>query len=41
MVIRYQDLFNFLNDIRLENDGKYIEYQTGRKDFVLGRMLED
>ena len=40
-VIEYADLINFLNSIRINVDDKYIEYETWRKDRVLGRMLED
>lgn len=40
-IMNYSDLLWFLNNIALEQDGKIIEYQTGRKDFILGRMLED
>lgn len=41
-VIRYQDLFSFLNWIRLDiNDDHYLEYEAWRKDFILWRMLED
>lgn len=41
LVLKYSDLLNFLNNIRLESNWKYIEYQTWRKDFILWRMLED
>lgn len=37
----YSDLMWFLNSIQLNIDGNIVEYQTGRKDFILGRMLED
>ncbi len=40
-VLDYSDLLTFLNSIRIEKDGDFLEYQTGRKDFILGRMLED
>lgn len=41
-LIDYPDLLNLLNGISIPLEGeKYIEYQTGRKDFILGRMLED
>ena len=40
-ILEYSKLLNFLNWIRLENENAYIEYQTWRKDFILGRMLED
>ncbi|MDD3793659.1 MAG: transglycosylase domain-containing protein [Candidatus Gracilibacteria bacterium] len=41
IVLKYSDLLTFLNNIRLETEQSFIEYQTGRKDFILGRMLED
>ncbi|MFA5917708.1 MAG: penicillin-binding protein [Candidatus Gracilibacteria bacterium] len=37
----FSKLLEFLNSIQIKNDGKIIEYQTGRKDFILQRMLED
>ncbi len=37
----YSELMSFLNSIQLEIDWNIIEYQTGRKDFILWRMLED
>ncbi|MCP4523003.1 MAG: penicillin-binding protein [Candidatus Gracilibacteria bacterium] len=37
----YSELLNMLNAIQIKKDGNIIEYQTGRKDFILGRMLED
>lgn len=37
----YSELMAFLNAIQLNVDGNIVEYQTGRKDFILGRMLED
>ncbi|MDP2091228.1 MAG: transglycosylase domain-containing protein [Candidatus Gracilibacteria bacterium] len=40
-VIAYSELITFLNSIKIKVDNKYIEYETGRKDRVLGRMLED
>jgi len=40
-IMNYSDLLGFLNNIALEENGKVLEYQTGRKDFILGRMLED
>jgi len=40
-VLNYSDLLSFLNSIRLQEGDDFIEYQTGRKDFILGRMLED
>ncbi|MDD2907214.1 MAG: transglycosylase domain-containing protein [Candidatus Gracilibacteria bacterium] len=41
LVLKYSDLLNLLNNIRLKNNNNIVEYQTGRKDFILGRMLED
>ncbi len=40
-IINYSDLLSFLNNIILEENGKQLEYQTWRKDFILWRMLED
>jgi len=40
-VIEYSKLLNFLNAIKIEQGDSFIEYQTWRKDFILGRMLED
>lgn len=40
-VIDYSDLLSLLNSIKIEKDETVIEYQTWRKDFILGRMLED
>lgn len=40
-VLDYSDLLMFLNSVQLKQDNQYLEYQTGRKDFILGRMLED
>lgn len=40
-VLWYSDLLNFLNSIKIDTGEYYIEYQTGRKDFILQRMLED
>lgn len=40
-VVEYSDLLGFLNAIKIEHNDQYIEYQTGRKDFILWRMLED
>lgn len=39
--LNYSELLSFLNAIRIEKNNTIIEYQTGRKDFILGRMLED
>ena len=39
--IAYSELLTFLNGIKIEWENENIEYQTGRKDFILGRMLED
>lgn len=41
LIMNYSGLLGFLNSIRLENEWSQIEYQTGRKDFILWRMLED
>lgn len=41
LIMNYSDLLGFLNSVRLEDEWNQIEYQTGRKDFILGRMLED
>ncbi|MCD5374989.1 transglycosylase domain-containing protein [Candidatus Gracilibacteria bacterium] len=40
-VIDYSEFLTLLNSIKIINDDVTIEYQTGRKDFILGRMLED
>ena len=40
-ILNYSDLLRFLNSIRIWSTDAYIEYQTGRKDFILWRMLED
>jgi membrane peptidoglycan carboxypeptidase len=40
-VIEYSDLLSFLNSIKIQEWSNFIEYQTWRKDEVLGRMLED
>lgn len=41
-VLSYSELLPFLNGIKISLDETNIlEYQTGRKDFILGRMLED
>jgi len=41
-VIDYSDMLVLLNGIKINyGEEDYIEYQTGRKDFILGRMLED
>lgn len=40
-VIEYSDLLSILNSIKISSGANNIEYQTGRKDFILGRMLED
>ncbi len=52
-LLDYSELLSFLNAIRIDESnlrgidlpeeirGHSIEYDTGRKDFVLGRMLED
>ncbi|MDD5770190.1 MAG: transglycosylase domain-containing protein, partial [Candidatus Gracilibacteria bacterium] len=40
-IIKYPDLLAFLNNIKINDGDISLEYQTGRKDFILGRMLED
>ena len=40
-VVEYSKLLSFLNGIKIAKDEQFIEYQTGRKDFILWRMLED
>jgi len=40
-VIDYAEFLTLLNSIKIESGDKFVEYQTGRKDFILGRMLED
>ncbi|NDK09838.1 penicillin-binding protein [Candidatus Gracilibacteria bacterium] len=40
-VISYTDFLTLLNNIKIEVGDKNVEYQIGRKDFILGRMLED
>lgn len=40
-VIDYSELLVLLNSIKISDEENTIEYQTGRKDFILGRMLED
>ena len=37
----YDKLLNFLNAIKISEWENNIEYQTWRKDYILGRMLED
>lgn len=39
--INYSDLLTLLNNIRVPVWDNYIEYETGRKDFILQRMFED
>ena len=39
--MQYSDLLWLLNNIRVLVGNNYIEYQTGRKDFILWRMFED
>lgn len=41
VMIQYEDLLSFLNNIRITSWENTLEYQTGRKDFILWRMLED
>jgi len=43
-VIDYSSLLTLLNAIKIpdsSDEDRILEYQTGRKDFILGRMLED
>jgi len=41
-VIDYSDLLILLNGIKIwYEEENFVEYQTWRKDFILGRMLED
>ena len=37
----FEDLLGFLNSIRIKDWDYFMEYQTWRKDYILGRMLED
>lgn len=41
LVIEYSKLLNLLNTLKIDQETMSIEYQTGRKDFILQRMLED
>lgn len=40
-VMDYAEFLTLLNSIKISSWDQTIEYQTGRKDFILGRMLED
>lgn len=40
-VLDYSELLVLLNAIKIPWEASTIEYQTGRKDFILWRMLED
>lgn len=40
-VSAYPELLKLLSSIKIEAGEKNIEYEVGRKDFILGRMLED
>lgn len=40
-LMEYPDLLQFLNNVKITQNDASLEYQTGRKDFILGRMLED
>ncbi len=40
-VMAFSELLPLLNNIKIKVWTDYIEYQTGRKDFILWRMLED
>ncbi len=39
--ISFDNLLSFLNAIKIKDWDYILEYQTGRKDYILGRMLED
>jgi len=41
LITTYSNLLSLLNAIKIPYGEQVIEYQTGRKDFILGRMLED
>lgn len=41
IITNYSKLLSLLNAIKIPYGEEFIEYQTGRKDFILGRMLED
>ncbi len=40
-ILDYSDLFLLLNSIKISWEERTIEYEAGRKDFILWRMLED
>ncbi|MCH8518263.1 transglycosylase domain-containing protein [Candidatus Gracilibacteria bacterium] len=40
-ILSYSDLLAFLNTLRIESSDTMLGYSIGRKDFILGRMLED
>lgn len=40
-VMDYSEFLVLLNSIKISSGNLVTEYQTGRKDFILGRMLED
>lgn len=40
-ITEYKNLYTLLNDIKISWENVVTEYQSGRKDFILGRMLED
>lgn len=39
--MKFNELLNFFNSIRIKDWDHILEYQTWRKDYILGRMLED
>lgn len=41
IITEYKNLYTILNDIKIPWENTIVEYQSGRKDFILGRMLED
>lgn len=40
-IFKYSDLLWVLNNLIIPGEKDTVEYQTGRKDFILGRMLEE
>ncbi len=40
-VLKYSDLLWVLNNLIVRGEEETVEYQTGRKDFILWRMLEE
>ena len=39
--LKFTDMLSFLNSIHIVWDKNIVEYKTGRKDYILWRMLED